>query len=61
MKALKTLGIIEIVLVAITILCVASQTDNTTTGFWALALMGVAVAQSIVGICAKTVVIRDLR
>ena len=50
MKSLKVLGIIELVVVTITMLCAIGGSDSTTTGFWALGALGLAVAQSIVGI-----------
>ena len=50
MKTLKTMGIIEIILIAFTLLCTFGGSDSETIGFWAIAALLFALAQSIVGI-----------
>jgi len=49
-KTLRTLGILTLVSVAITFLCAFGSASSETTGVWAIITMGLAVAQSIVGI-----------
>ena len=50
MKSLKVLGIIELVLIAFMFLAVFGGATEEAVGFWALSALGLAIAQSIVGI-----------
>jgi hypothetical protein len=50
MKALKTLSILTLISVSITILCAFGQADSGIIGFWAFVTFGLAIAQSIVGL-----------
>jgi len=50
MKTIKTLSIIEIILIALTMLCAFGGAESITTGLWAFATLGVAMALSIVGL-----------
>jgi len=49
-KTLKVLGIINLVVVAITFIAIFGGAEATSVGFWAIVALGLSVAQSIVGI-----------
>lgn len=49
-KTLKVLGILNLIFVAITFLCVFAGSEPTAVGLWAIGAMGLSVAQSIIGI-----------
>lgn len=50
MASLKVLGILTLIAIGFTFLCLAGEAESGTTGFWALVVIGLATAQSIVGI-----------
>jgi hypothetical protein len=50
MKSLKVLGIINLVVITITMLCIFGEAESITVGLWTLLALGLAVAQSIIGI-----------
>jgi len=50
MTTLKILGIINLAVIAITFLAIFGGASNEAVGLWALIMMGLAIAQSIIGI-----------
>lgn len=50
MKSLKVLGIINLVAIALMLICAFSGATDEATGFYALIVTGIAIAQSIIGI-----------
>ena len=49
MKTLKTLGILYLVFVALTFLCVFGEAESAIIGFYGILTFGLGVALSIVG------------
>ena len=50
MKSLKVLGIINLVVIAIMFFAIFGGATEEAVGLWALLALGVATAQSIIGI-----------